>query len=335
MSTRTDCRPDIRPALLALLVVVLTGCASQDLVRGFGRQAARGAVEGVGDALPTIQEPLRQTLRRALVEDDTLRQAAKDMAETTVRSIEVGLASPEIRRQIDDLLTQSMESLSKNGSEALRRLIRESEPEVKESLRRLVLAAEPELKAVLQRAATESIDRLTARLRDRIEADVIPATERLAKRTGEQFIVSLVAGLEGPLQQRLLVAGEEMSKALIRGAGQGMDDPTNQERFGGLTQLITLQAVRGARQGLNESLPDQRQVALIASIVVLAALLVLSATGLSFLWWRYHQSAKTLTIIAENINEHDAEPLKAAIQKDAHDNYVGPWLSSFLKRRGL
>jgi hypothetical protein len=26
---------------------------------------------------------------------------------------------------------------------------------------------------------------------------------------------------------------------------------------------------------------------------------------------------------------------KAAIQQSAHDNYVGPWLSSFLKRRGL
>jgi hypothetical protein len=27
--------------------------------------------------------------------------------------------------------------------------------------------------------------------------------------------------------------------------------------------------------------------------------------------------------------------LKAAIHQSAHDNYVGPWLSSFLKRRGL
>jgi hypothetical protein len=98
---------------------------------------------------------------------------------------------------------------------------------------------------------------------------------------------------------------------------------------------MSLQAVRGARQGMKEGLPDERQVALVASIVVLAALLLLAAASLSFLWWRYHQSAKSLTIMAETINLHESEELKAAIQQSAHDNYVGPWLSSFLKRRGL
>ena len=87
--------------------------------------------------------------------------------------------------------------------------------------------------------------------------------------------------------------------------------------------------------GLGDVLPDERRVALVASIVVLAALLLLAAVGLSFIWWRYHQSAKSLTIMAENINLHESEELKAAIQQSAHDNYVGPWLSSFLKRRGL
>ena len=86
---------------------------------------------------------------------------------------------------------------------------------------------------------------------------------------------------------------------------------------------------------MKEGLPDERQVALIASIVVLAALLILATGSLSFLWWRYHQSAKSLTIMAENINQLEARDLKAAIQQSAHDNYVGPWLSTFLKRRGL
>lgn len=62
----------------------------------------------VADGIPAIEEPLRQTLRRALVEDETLRQAARDMAETAMKSLEAGLASAEVRKQIDDLVTQAL-----------------------------------------------------------------------------------------------------------------------------------------------------------------------------------------------------------------------------------
>jgi hypothetical protein len=39
--------------------------------------------------------------------------------------------------------------------------------------------------------------------------------------------------------------------------------------------------------------------------------------------------------VAESINQHQSGALKETIKKSAHDNYVGPWFSSFLKRRGL
>jgi hypothetical protein len=53
------------------------------------------------------------------------------------------------------------------------------------------------------------------------------------------------------------------------------------------------------------------------------------------IWWRYRQSTKSLTIIAQQINERDAGGRKQAIHQSAHANYVGPWLSNFLKARGL
>jgi hypothetical protein len=328
-----------RHAWLAALVfsgaASLTGCVTQDYVRGLGHHAAKGAMGGVGDGMPAIEEPLRQTLRRALVEDDTLRQAAKDMTESAVKTLEAGLASPEMRRQIDDLVVRAMESLARNGDEAVRHLVQGAEPQVKDALRRVISSVESELRETVLKVAADGIDKMTVRLRERIERDVTPATERLAKRTGEELIASLVAGLEGPLQKRLLEAGQGMSTSLIRGVALGLNEPSNQESFGSLTQVMSLQAVRGARQGMKEGLPDERQVALIASIVVLAALLVLAAGSLSFLWWRYRQSAKSLTIMAESINQLESEELKAAIQQSARDNYVGPWLSSFLKRRGL
>lgn len=350
MSTSPSDRRRWPLALACLAALALGGCVSQEFMRGLGQHAARGAMGGVSESMPQIEEPMRQALRRALVEDDTLRRAARDMTEAAVKSLEAGLASPEMRRQIDDLVAQAVDSVRKNGDEAIRRLVetaepelrdatrrivQAAEPELRDSMQRLLLALEPELKAALNRAATENIERASAKLRDRIERDLTPATERLAKKTGEALITTLVQGLEGPLQQRLVAAGQDMSKSLIKGVALGLNEPSNQDSFGTLTQVMSLQAVRGARQGMKESLPDERQVALVASIVVLVALLLLAAAMLSFLWWRYHQSAKSLAIMAETLNREEAEELKAMIQQSARENYVGPWLSTFLKRRGL
>lgn len=324
------------PAALGLAAAgLLAGCITQEYVRGLGHHTAKGAVEGVGEGLPALQEPLRQMLRQVLVEDDTLRLASRDMTQTAVKTFEEGLASPEVRRQIDGLVARAVDAVARDGSQAVQQLIRTADPEVAALIQRAIQAAEPELREMLRRAAAEGIEIAAARLRERLESDVTPATERLAKRTGEELITSLVKGLEGPLQARLLVAGQEMSQSLIKGLALGLNEPTNQGSFGGLTKLMTREAVRGAREGMHEGLPTERQMALIAAIVVMGALLLFATLGLSFVWWRYHQSTKSLTIMAESINQHRSDELKAAIQQSAHDNYVGPWLSSFLKRRGL
>ena len=86
---------------------------------------------------------------------------------------------------------------------------------------------------------------------------------------------------------------------------------------------------------MTESLPSQTETALVSAVILLGALLLGTAATLGLYWWRYQQSAKTLTIVAESINQHQSGTLKETIRKSAHDNYVGPWFSSFLKRRGL
>jgi hypothetical protein len=103
-------------------------------------------------------------------------------------------------------------------------------------------------------------------------------------------VISVVKGLEGPLQKTMLQAGRNMSQGLIKGAAEGADDPINQAGFGGLTNHVMLQAVRGARQGMTEGLPDQAQVALISGMVLLGALVLAASGDLTFFWWRYQQS---------------------------------------------
>ena len=299
---------------------VLGGCVTQDYVRSTGQSAASGAMQGVSEGIPSIQEPLRQTLRGALVDDSTLRDAAREMTDSALQVLQARLASPEMRQQVDALVAQAMTALARQGDETVRALITAAGTQV-----------ETEMRAV----ATQSILAATTTLRGSVERDVSPATQRLAKRMADQLIVSLVEGLEGPLQDRLQIAGRNMAQALIKGAAQGADDPINQAGFGGLTSHVMLQAVRGAKQGMTEGLPDQTKAALISAVVLLGALVLGSGTALMYFWWRYQQSAKTLTIVAESINQHQSGALKETIKKSAHDNYVGPWFSSFLKRRGL
>ncbi len=306
-------------ALGLLLLAPLGGCVSQDYLRGVGKSAASGAMQGVSEGIPGIQEPLRQTLRGTL-QDPALAKAAHDMTDSAMEAMQARLGSPEMRRQVDALVAQAMESLSRSGDDTVRGLVR---------------TASGQLEGELRRVASESILAATTTLRDSIERDVNPATQRLARQMGEQLIASLVKGLEGPMQEQMLKAGRNMSQALLKGAAQGADDPINQASFGGLTHQVMLQAVRGAKQGMREGLPDQTQVALISAVVMLGALVLMSGGGLVFYWWRYQQSAKTLTIVAESINQHQSGALKDTIKKSAHDNYVGPWFSSFLKRRGL
>ena len=310
-----------RAALLGLLALALLGgCVSQDYYRATGQSAAAGAMQGVRDGIAGIQEPLRQTLRGALVDDPALKEAARDMTRSAVDVLEARLGSPEMRRQVDALVAQAMDRLQRDGDETIRGLIK---------------AAGGTLEVELRRVATVSVLAATTSLRDSLERDVTPAAQRLASRMGEELVVSIVKGLEGPLQKTMLQAGCNMSLALIKGAAEGADDPINQAGFGGLTNHVMLQAVRGARQGMTEGLPDQAQVALISGMVLLAALVLARSGGLGFFWWRYQQSAKTLTIVAKSINNHQSGALKDAIMKSTHDNYVGPWFSSFLKRRGL
>jgi hypothetical protein len=320
LAPTTDSRPARAARALGLLALLLGGCVSPDYLRGTGQSAATGAMQGVRDGLPGLEAPLRQTLRGALVDDPMLRDAARDMTRSAVEVLEARLGSPEMRAQVDALVAQAMASLGRDGDEKVRALVE---------------TAGGALEAELRRVATAGILAATTTLRDSLERDVTPAAQRLAQRMGDQLIVSLVAGLEGPLQQAMLRAGRNMSQALIRGAAEGADDPINQAGFGGLTNHVMLQAVRGAKQGMREGLPDQGQVALISGLVLLGALVLVSGGGLAVVWWRYQQSAKTLTIVAESINDHRSGALKEAIRKSTHDNYVGPWFSTFLKRRGL
>ncbi len=180
--------------------------------------------------------------------------------------------------------------------------------------------------------AAEGLPALKTPLQSVLRQTLLDATRALARANGELLVNTLAAGLDVQLQH-IRETARDVGRGLINEAAGSMND--NKEVVGRLMQVAMLHAMRGAREGVREGLPENLRVPLTAAIVVLGTLLAVAGTGLALYWRRYQQSAKSLTIIAESINQHGADDLKATIHARAHENYVGPWLSDFLKRRGL
>src|SRR4029077_19843181 len=99
---------------LGLLAVALAGCVSQDFIHGAGQSAAAGAMQGVREGVPGLQEPLRQTFRGSL-EDPPPAGAARNMTDSAMQALQARLGSPEMREQVDRLVTQAMEGQRGGG----------------------------------------------------------------------------------------------------------------------------------------------------------------------------------------------------------------------------
>jgi hypothetical protein len=303
--------------LAAVAATALLGCGGfNDTIRGYGRSAAKG----VSEELPSFKEPIKKILHDALLEGDTLKQATDQATAAAVRSLTRELGEAEVQKRVDGLVEHTLNLLAQKGGETTQTLIKSAGPQLKEALRQ---------------AVTETMREASGALREAIEKQLTPATEMLARRTSEVLVASLLKALEGPLGQRLEQSAGQMGQRLISDAAMALAAPASKTAVAEFTESATRGAVRGARQGVTEGLPHHIQTALIAGLIVTGALLLLCAAGAYTLWRRYQQSTTTLALVAEKINQHDSPNLKQAIRKSAADNHVGPWLSSFLKHRGL
>jgi hypothetical protein len=306
-------------ALVVLMgmATVLGGCTGlSNTVRGYGRSAAAGFADG----LPAMKDPAKKLLRDMLLEGDTLKEATGQATAAAVRSLTRELGEAEVQKRVDGLVEHTLSLLAQKGGETARTLVRSAGPELREALRT----------AIVQTMAEAG----TA-LKDSIERQLTPATEVLARHTAEVLVDTLVKALEGPLGKKLEESAGQMGQKLVSEAATALAAPTSKTSVAEFTESATRGALRGARAGVGEGLPQHIEAALIAGLVVMGALLLSFAVGMYMLWSRYQQSTTSLAIIAQKINEHETPELKETIQQSAADNHVGPWLSQFLKHRGL
>lgn len=306
----------LRASFLLTLIALGSCSAFKDNVRELGR----AATQGVGQELPNLKGPLRQTLRDALLGDALLNEAGQRIAGGTLHSLELELQKGTLSKTVDELVAHALATVGDKGTEATRQLIRTAGPELQAALREIVLST----------MATAG-----GAFKEAIQKDLTAAMQLLAKSTAEALVATIVKSLEGELGQELKQTAGSLSQQLISEATGKLRDPASKAAVSEFAESALKGAVRGTRDGITESLPSRLQVALISGLVVAGVLLLLLGTGFAVLFHRYRQSTKTLTIIAEKINEAEAADLKQSIRKSTTANYVGPWFSTFLKQRGL
>jgi hypothetical protein len=304
-------------AVLVTLTGALLGCGGLgDTIRGYGKNAAHGFAEG----LPSMKEPAKRLFRDMLLDGDTLKQATSQATAAAVRSLTTELADAEVQKRVDGLVEHMLELLAEKGGETTRVLLR---------------TAGPELRTALRAAVLNTMTEAAAALKESMEKQLTPATELLARHTSEVLVDTLVKALEGPLGEKLEQAAGQLGQRLVSEATTALATPAAKSAVAEFTESATRGAIRGAHEQVRAEMPAHLQSALYAGLIVMGALLFLCALAAYGLWHHYQQSATSLALIAEKINQHDSEKLKQAIRESAAANHVGPWLSRFLKHRGL
>ena len=303
-----------RVALLVLASVVLAACGSGRLyVAQTSHDAAKSAVEGAAEGVGSVPGPLRRALRDTLLGDDTLPLVSQRIAEATVDGMRRGLSEADTQKLIDELVERTVAMLGRESSEATRQLIQTVEPELSQALRR-------------------SIGSIGVAVGDDIERDLTPRTREMARAIAEVLVNALAGGLDVQLEH-IRQTARDIGREMIAEAALSIRD--QKEFVGEITHVAMRQGMLGAIEGAREIFPDHVPRGLVLAMIVLAALVIVSGGGFGVYWWRYHQSTKSLTIIAKQLNDFEAGELKDAIRKSADDHYVGRWLSNFLTRRGL
>src|SRR5262249_33808130 len=162
--------------------------------------------------------------------------------------------------------------------------------------------------------------------------DGAPRPREMARAVGGGRVRAVAPGLDLQLEH-IRKTARDIGSEMISEAARSMRE--QKDFVGEITQVAMRQGMRGAIEGARESLPGHLPRELLIAMIALCAVAFLSGGGLIVYWWRYRQSTKSLTIIAQELKDFEAGELKDAIHKRADENYVGRWLSNFLTRRGL
>jgi hypothetical protein len=313
------------PALVLTLALTLAGggCSLFSTSRTVGKGSLIGLVDGIGALDPESKRKAFEGLAGSV----DLKRAAHDLAQSAVTGVADGLNQSELERHVDQLVRALMLALRQSGDETLTGLLEAAGPQLDKTLHAALNRTMADVRGLLTEVATRDVELATRNV------------VRTAVQTFATTLESASAGAAGKIAPPAGEIARTVTREAVRGFEEGLDAARLHE--------VASEAGRGLAEGIDKaiglhgSLRSGVETGVIAASAVLGGLLLLSVFGLWHLWKHYRSSTKSLSIVAQKINEVSSEhpeagrKLKDAIHESAKKNNAHDWLSNFLKHRGL
>ena len=134
-------------------------------------------------------------------------------------------------------------------------------------------------------------------------AKLAPAIGAVADSAGTHLVRAVDAGLQGRLRPTLMALVREVAESVRVSAGRTTTPIL--KRVSGIVWLI-----------------GGMVLTVMVGVVIVA-------------WLRYHRTRQSLDAVATAVNEQGSDDLKRAIQIQATNRRVEPWLNAYLRKRDL
>ena len=309
-ATQSCYRRSIICVLLVLGVGIISGCTP--FIETYSRISGRGSTLGVYDTLSSLDDELLKKVRRELLNDKFLQQSAAEVARGVVQGMSEGSFEMKLEAHVDKFISHVSRTLEHEGGPAFARLLD---------------ASDARLQATIKDGVKNAVLSASKSFHDNA-GDLSEGTFLIARAAVEGGIAGLAPGLNAVIGKDDLFWREELPPIA-----------------GLVARTVMREAVLGFKEGLGSDLHslvggferkiDRIQVALIAGIIAVSILFIGALVSAIYLLWQYRLSLKALAVVSSKIKEVGSEDLKLAIQESATRNQVQPWLTTFLKSRGL
>ena len=323
----------MRTLRAVISIALLAACAGAEQ---YAYEGGKGGVRGVAEAIRTVDDPLLQKLRDTLTEDMHLREAIAEAAQAAARGVGRGLSEAQLDALVVSIVTASLDAAARR---------------VDQSLAPALAANADRLRVGLRRALRQILKDTRYSLRSAVHDDLRPALKQVSAEITAVMVDTIAAALAGSLTeslqrgitQHLTPAVGELSRTAAREAVIGVmeglrtveDSQELARGIGVLARIVSRESAVGFREGIG---PDAASWNMSLAVAATLAGIVFLLIVLFFvsLIRRYRASTRTLTVLAERINEEaDPKALKRRIQEAAVKEGVETWLNDFLRRREL
>lgn len=298
---------------VSLVVCLGLGCSGAQ-IEDTAYHGARGGVRGAVDEMRTLPE--LKELADGLKDDEKIKAAAHDLAESLVAGAGDGAKQLEIDQQVAVLIKTVFQVAQAQGNELVSSMITQQGPKLEQLARQTLSGTIRDAGAEIKRTAESDLPAATGSV---IDSAVIAFADALESEK--------VAALKKDLIETSGKVTENASAGAVRGLREELAKPETLDAVGALAKRVVHDAGTEAKSTF-----DFKPI-----VVGLVVFLVLAVAALVFVWRQSVKTRHTLSLIVQQIEKGGADhaELKQSIRKKAVSRKLDSFLDQFLSDRGL